>query len=285
MYQPKKVCMMKPNLPSIYEYNDFRKFIADYQQAAQEADRTYTKSRMSQLLGLPNSRSFLSDVLRDKPITATFIERFIRLFAFDNDKANFFRTLVKFNQATNPSERELCFEQLISLNKTPKKYLYQKSYRYYKDWYNAALRALLNVYDFDGKDFHALGRKLVPEVPVPKIKKAFELLLQMELIDKNKQGFYKPTTSAISTEEFVRDEILKQFQLKCLDLARMAVVNESGLPQIIATNTVSVSKTGLKRIEKQIERFRSQVRSLVHKDEGQPETVYQINLQFFPMMK
>jgi uncharacterized protein (TIGR02147 family) len=240
---------------------------------------------MSQLLGLPNTRSYMTDVLRGKAISPTFVERFILLFGFTTDEANFFRTLVKFNQADNPNERELCFEQLIALNKTPKKYLYQKSYRYYKDWYNGALRALLNVYDFNGRDFHALGQKLVPAIPVPKAKKAFDLLLHMDLIAKNDHGFYKPTASSISAEEFVRDEILKQYQLKCLDLARSAVVNESGLPQVIATNTVSVSQQGLKRIEKQIERFRSQIRSLVHKDDGQPETVYQINVQFFPMMK
>jgi uncharacterized protein (TIGR02147 family) len=276
---------MKTHLPSIFEYNDFRKFIADYQRARQEQDPSYTKSQLSRLLGLPNTRSYLTDVLRGKKVSSSFIERFIKLFQFNLDQANYFRTLVKFNQADNPDERELCFEQLITLNKTPKRYLYQQAYYYYKHWYNGVLRALLNVHDFDGKNFSVLAQKLVPPISVPVAKKSFTLLLKMGLVAKNKQGFYKPTEQSISTEEYVRDEILKQFQLKCLDLAKSAVITDSKQPRVIATNTLSVSKQGLKRIEKQVERFRAQIRSIVHKDESPAETVYQMDILFFPMMK
>ncbi len=274
---------MKALTPSIYEYNDFRKFIADFQSMARTQDRAYTKSRMAQLLGLPNSRSFLSDVLRGKKISSTFVERFIKVFGFKGEEANFFRTLVRFNQSDNPGERELCFEQLISLNRTPKKIIYKASFAYYKDWYNAALRALLNVYDFDGTDFQALGKKLVPAVPVPKIKQAFNLLVRLDMIAKDENGFFKPTQSSISADDYVRDEVLRQFKVKCLRLADYAIVNDSGKPKTMAVNTISVSKLGLKRIERQIERFRSQVRSIVHKDDGKAENVYQLDVLFFPM--
>jgi uncharacterized protein (TIGR02147 family) len=276
---------MKTNRPNIYEYNNFRKFIADFQDAAYRQDRSYTKSHMVKLLGLPNSRSFLSDVLRGKRISDAFIERFIKLFGFNSDEANFFRTLVRFNQCENVDERELCFEQLISLNRTPKKLLYKKSFEYYKDWYNGALRALLNIYDFDGTDFHVLGKKLVPAVSAPKIRQAFNLLVRMGMVAKDTNGFFKPTANAISTEDYLRDEVLRQFQIKCLELAKSAIVNDAGSPKVIAVNTLSVSKTGLKRIEKQIEHFRSQVRSIVHKDEEKPESVYQMDVLFFPMSK
>jgi len=276
---------MKTQQPSIYEYNDFRKFIADYQKAKYEYDHSYTKSYMSKLIGIPNSRSYMSDILSSKQVTDTFVDRFIRIFAFNHDEAHFFRALVRFNQADNPDDRELCFEHLIALNKTPKKYLYEQSYAYYKDWYNAAIRAILNVYDFNGSDFAGLVKKLVPEITVPQAKRAVGLLLQLKLIEKKENGFFKPTTSSISTEEYVRDEVLKQYQIKCLDLAKRAIVSSDKIPKYISTNTVSVSKRGQKRIEKQIDRFRSQIRSLVHKDEDPAETVYQIDILFFPMMK
>jgi uncharacterized protein (TIGR02147 family) len=276
---------MKPQLPSIYDYNDFRKFIADFQSAMHARDRSYTRSRMTQLLGLPNSRSFLSDVLRGKHISGAFTERFIKVFGFNGGEANFFRTLVRFNQSDNPDERELYFEQLISLNRTPKKTIYQQSFAYYREWYNAALRALLSIYDFDGGDFQALGKKLVPAVAVPKIRQAFNLLLSLGMIARNEKGFYKPTQSAISTEEYLRDEVLRQFQVKCLRLAENALIKSTDRPQAMAINTVSISKAGLKRIQKQIDSFRSRVRSIVHKDEGKPESVYQVDVLFFPMTK
>jgi uncharacterized protein (TIGR02147 family) len=276
---------MSTNLPSIYEYNDFRKFIADFQKAKSEQEPAYTKSRMSQLLGLPNSRSYLSDIMKGKNVSNTFIERFIHLFSFNQEEGNFFRMLVKFNQAENPDERELYFEQLIALNKTPKKFLYEQSYRYYKHWYNSAIRALLNVYNFDGTDYSVLAETIVPSITVPQAKQAIKLLLKLDLIKKNEQGFYKPTASAISTEEFIRSEVLKQFQIKSLELAKRAILDDAMKAKILATNTISISKRGQKRIEKQIDRFRSQIRSIVHKDEDPPETIYQIDVLFFPMMR
>ncbi len=90
--------------PNIYHYNDYRKYIEDFQKWAFSQDRSYSKSHMTRLLGLPNSRSFLSDVLRGKRISATFVERFIALFGFDPDEAEFFLALVRFNQCENASE-------------------------------------------------------------------------------------------------------------------------------------------------------------------------------------
>ena len=276
---------MKHEIPSIYEYNDFRKFIADYYKIRHEQDSSYTKTLMSRCLGLPNSRSYISHVLKGKKVSDTFIERFIRLFEFNHDSADFFRVLVKFNQADTPNERELFFEQLIALNKTPKKIIYDSSYRYYKDWYNAAVRALLNVYDFDGRNFSRLARKLVPRITTRQASDAFRLLMKLHLIEKNVRGFYKPVTVSICTEEFIRNEAIRQFQTQSLELAKSALWQESRELKVFTTNTISVSRRGSERIEKCIDRFRAQVRSLVHKDEDPPETIYQLDVLFYPMMK
>jgi uncharacterized protein (TIGR02147 family) len=271
--------------PDIYHYNDYRKYIADFQAWAFLQDRSYSKSHMTRLLGLPNSRSFLSDVLRGKRISAAFVERFIALFGFDTDEAEFFRALVRLNQCENAGERELYFEQLVALNRTPKRILRSESFAYYKDWYNPALRAILNVFDFDGENFSELAQLLVPSVSVPKIKKAFSLLLKLKLVEKNTNGFYKPTETTIGTEDYLKNEILRQFQVKCLQLAQDAIVRESKQPQTMAINTISISKKGLQRIEQQIEHFRSQVRSIIKNDEDKPDVVYQIDVLFFPMSK
>jgi uncharacterized protein (TIGR02147 family) len=224
-------------------------------------------------------------VLAGKKVTDTFVERFIRLFAFNRGEADYFRVLVKFNQAETPSQRELYFEQLIGLNKTPKKYVYETSFRYYKHWYNAAVRALLNVYDFDGGNFSALAKKLAPAISAPQAKQAFRLLLRLGLIEKNTRGFYKPAPRSISTEDFVKNEALQMFQMQSLELAKLAVMRDTKQSKLLTTNTISVSRQGRERIEKLIDRFRSQVRSLVHKDENRAESVYQINVLFFPMMQ
>jgi len=49
--------------------------------------------------------------------------------------------------------------------------------------------------------------------------------------------------------------------------------------------TVYVSDTGYKRILDRLEQCKTEIRSIIHKDEEPPTQVYQVNLQLFPKTK
>jgi uncharacterized protein (TIGR02147 family) len=272
---------MKTKLPVVYEYNNFRKFLADYQTARQSFDPGFSKSALSRILGLPNTRSFFTDVLRGKKVSGAFIERFAKVLELTKDESQFFRVLVMFNQAENPEERELYFDQLISLNKTPKRVLDKSVFIYYKYWHNSAIRALLHFYDFKD-DYSQLARKLNPSITAKQAKDSIALLKKLDLIRQNALGFFKPTDKSIVTPDFAKDEFLKQYQLSCLDMAKHALVKNTATPQLISTNMISISSQAYARIEKKIGKFRSEIRSLVHKDEHPAEQVYQMNIVLFP---
>jgi len=275
---------MKTKLPSVYEYNNFRKYLSDYQSARQAYDPGFSKSALSRILGLPNTRSFFTDVLKGKKVSSAFIERFVRVLELTKDEAQFFRILVMFNQAESAEERELYFDQLISLNKTPKRIIEKNIYAYYKNWYNSVIRALLHIYDFSD-NYPELAKKVFPEISVRQTKEAIVLMEKLGLITKNQSGFYKPTQRSITTENYVKDELIKQYQLSSLEMARQSLIKSSSLPQTISTNVISVSDGAYKRIEKKIEKFRSEIRSLVHKDEKPATRVYQMDIALFPNSK
>ena len=275
---------MKTKLPSVYEYNNFRKYLSDYQNARQAHDPGFSKSSLSRILGLPNTRSFFTDVLKGKKVSSAFIERFVRVLELTKDEARFFRVLIMFNQAESAEERELYFDQLISLNKTPKRVMEKNIYSYYKNWYNGVIRALLHIYDFSD-NYSDLARKIYPEISVRQVKEAIVLLEKLGLIAKNQRGFYKPTERSITTPNYVKDELIKQYQLSCLEMAKQSLVKSTSMPQTISTNVISVSDGAYKRIEKKIEKFRSEIRSLVHKDEKPATRVYQLDIALFPNSK
>ncbi len=269
------------NLPNIYEYNDFRKFLVDYQRCRFEGDKTFSASYICKKLGLPRTRSYFRDVINGKRVTKTFLERFIHLLEFDKDEAMFFRALVQFNQASNCDEREFYFDQLISLNKTPKKILDRSLFELYKEWHHSAIRAILDIYDFKD-DYTALGKKIFPPISAKKAEESIALLLKLGLIKKNTNGFYKPTEKSISTGSYIQNELIKQYQMKCIDLARIVLLKNRKKPQNISTNTISISETGYKRLEKKLQQFKAEIRSMVHKDEHPADRVYQFNIQLFP---
>jgi uncharacterized protein (TIGR02147 family) len=272
---------MKGAYANIYEYADFRKFLEEYQLKRQAVDKGFSRIGICKLLGLPNTRSYFTSVIKGKMVSRTFVDRFIQVLELGKDEAQYFRVLVQFNQAESEGERELLFDQLIALNRTPKKFIDEKAYAFYKDWVHSAVRAMLDVIDIkDNPDI--LARRLVPAVPVKKIKESLALLADLGLIAKNDRGFWKATDKSITAGAYVQHELVKQYQLQSFELGKRAVYSPSGKPQNMSTLTLSMSAKMRDKLFQKLQKFKSEVRSMVHKD-GDPATcLYQLNIQLFP---
>jgi uncharacterized protein (TIGR02147 family) len=271
-------------LPSIYGYNDFRRFLADYQKTRGEYDPEFTKSEICKRLGIPNTRSYLNDVINGRPVSSSYAERFAKVFELNKDETRFFLVLVKYNQAENNGEKELYLEQLISLNKTPKKILDEKAFAFFREWHHSVIRALLDVVDFTD-DYEALGKILVPPVTPKKVKESIALLKTLGLIEPDEKGRWKPSEKSITTSDGIKDDLIYYYQAQCLELARLALLKRHEQPQNVSTNIISISRQGYERIVRKIGKFRSEIRSLVHKDGEPSDGVYQLNIQLFSTAK
>jgi uncharacterized protein (TIGR02147 family) len=276
------ICMDK--LPNIFEYTNFRKFLSDYHKSRQKTDKSFNKSNVSRLLGLPNTRSYFTDVLQGRYVSSSFAERFIGIFGLGKDESRYFLTLVKYNQADTPEERELYFDQLISLNKTPKKILDKRIFEYYKNWYNGTIRALLHIMDFKG-DYAKLAKSVFPPITAKQAAESVKLLRNLGLVSPDSSGCLRPTEKSIATPDYIKDEIIKRYQIHSLELAKWCILKNTVVPQVIATNVVSISDKGYKQLEKRIQKFRSEIRSLVHKDGEPAQKVYHIDILMFPNSK
>lgn len=272
---------MKGAYANIYEYADFRKYLEEYQLKRQAADQGFSRIGICRLLGLPNTRSYFTSVLKGKPVSRTFVDRFIQVLELGKEEAQYFRVLVQFNQAESEGERELLFDQLIALNRTPKQFIDEKSYAYYKVWVHSAVRAMLDVVEVkDNPD--VLARRLVPAVSVKKVKESLALLAGLGLIDRNERGFWKATDKSVTAGAYVQHELVRQYQLQSFELGKRAVYAPSGKPQNMSTLTLSMSAKMRDKLFQKLQKFKSEVRSMVHKD-GDPATcLYQLNIQLFP---
>ena len=272
-----------PGIPGLFEYNDFRRFLSDYIEARSRVDDGFTKSSLCRKLGIPNSRSYINDVINGKTVTPSYVERFVRALAFGREEAQFFRVLVKLNQVsqTSPEEYELYFSQLISLNRTPKRILDKKTFAFYSDWRHSAVRTMLDIINFKD-DYRELARSMVPPIRPKQARESIELLKSLGLIALDESGYYKMTDRAVTTPDWCGDIVIKQYQAQWLDLARQTVLSPEKMPRRMATNLVSISEKGYNRLVDKIAQFRAEVRSLVNKDEYPADRIYQLGIQFFP---
>jgi len=267
--------------PDLFAYNDFRKFLADWLDWKQSEDTSFTKAECSRRLGLPNSRSYLPDLLRGKRLSDVFRERFVRLLELPDDDARFFRVLVRFNQAERPEEREAAYDELAALNRTPRHALGREQMDYYRTWRNGVVRALAGIDALDSAEAIACA-SAVP-LTLPQVKQALRLLQKLELAAPDKGGVLRPTEKVLQADPSLGRELLRQLQAQHLELSREAFLQEGSPDRVFWSNTLSCSGEAQEAVLRALRRFQSEVRSIIHKDPHPADRAWQINLQFFPL--
>lgn len=267
--------------PSIYAYSDFRRFLSDWHDGQPAGPDRLSKSEISRRLGLPNTRSYFSDVLAGRTVTSLFADRFVELLELDREEAQFFRVLVRFGQATTPEEKELEFDQLVSLNRSPYRETDHASYAYYRHWWNGALRALFTI-ENHSDDFDAMARRIRPRITTLQARQAVDQMSKLGVIQRDASGHWKPVDMAISARNDLENHIVRGLQMQQFDLVRQAILQD--IPgKDISTSTVSVSEVGMRHLVRRIDKFRSEVRSIVHKDPLPSDRVVLIDLALVPL--
>jgi uncharacterized protein (TIGR02147 family) len=276
---------MKDILPNIFKYIDVRKYLEDFRIAMKTADPGFTHAYICHKLGQPHSRSYYSNVVNGvKNISAGFIDLFINLLNLDSHEAKYFRALVNYNQTESAQEKEFYFDQIVALNRTPYKLLDKNTYAYYKEWHHSTIRSLLGIINFKN-DYKLLASKVCPQITVRQARESINLLKRLGLIQPDAKGYLKPIDKVLSTGPSVEDHLIKQYQLKNIELGKCALVNAMDTSCKTITYTIYVSGKGYKRLIDRMDQFRSEIRSIIHKDEEPSTRVYQMNLQLFAKSK
>jgi len=268
--------------PSVYDFSDYRAFLAAWYEAEKARRGKFSKAEVSRLLGLPNTRNYFSAVLGGKELSDTFLERIVALLALPRDDARFFRALVRFEQCQVPEERDALLEQLVALNRSPRKVLEPQRMEYFRHWWHGAIRALLDTADY-GDEPERIAKALVPSITPGQARESLDLLARLGLIARRGKGPWKPTDQAVSTPDGLRDELVLGLQMEQLELVRKSLLARKAPRRLVATNIVSVSQDGFRHLLERMEKARSEVRSIVHKDSLPAERVCQVVLALVPL--
>ena len=157
-------------------------------------------------------------------------------------------------------------------------------YYYYKNWYNSVIRALLNIHNY-ADEYALLAKQVYPPITQKQAAESIKLMLELKLIKKNKSGFYKPVDKVLFASDSIKSELLKLYQLNCIDIAKDVFFSNTVSSQKVVTKMISISKEGYKRIEKKVSKTSSEINSIIHKDENKADRIYQLNIILVPQSK
>ena len=267
---------------NIYEYVNHLEYLRDWRICAKKVNPRLSHRHIAVALGQPNARSIYGNLESGrKRISSEMARRLSLLMAHTEEEQIYFQALIRYGQAETAQEKELYFDQLIRLNRTPHLLLSPEAYAYFKEWYNPVIRALLDVIPFKS-NYRELANNVFPPVSVEQTRNSIKLLKELGLIARDEDGYWRPTDKVIAAEGKAHHALIKNYQLQCLDNAQRALIAGMDTQMRDVTMTLSLSKAAIRLVDQKLSQFKLLVRSIAHKDEARAQAVYHMNITLFP---
>lgn len=270
-------------MKSIYEYINYREFLGDYYNY-QKASATKFSHRIWAAAAGFSASNFIKNVIDGKKdLGPSSIPKMIQACCMKKKEGEYFALLVAFAKAKKDSDKNRCFQQISDVrNRRKVEALSEKQYRYYSKWYYPVVREII-VGKKVGVDFSELAKIVQPEISYSAFANAINELLKIGLI-YIKDGQYHQSSNLIKKEIGVISLAVRNYQADMMDHAKRVLRELPPEERSISSVTLKYSKDRYNELAERIDEFRKELLQMAAGDEDS-DTVYQINLQLFPLSK
>lgn len=268
---------MKP----LRTYTDYRACLRDAYLERKTKDAGFSYRRLAGEVGFKAAGFFTRILKGEKNISPAMADRFSAWLGLKARDADFFRRLVRFNQARTHEEKQAGLTGLLNGRHSWLKETDASQYRYYEKWYYPLLREILHAFPFRG-DYRKLARTLVPAISPQEALEAVQFLEANGFIRRNAEGTWYLVDRFLNAGPDIAAVSIRTFQMAAMDLAKKALERFPPAERDISTLTLSLSREGAARMKERLARFRSDMLEIA-RDDGKVDQVFQLNFQIFPV--
>lgn len=267
---------MKP----IFEYTDYREWIRDAFDDFKQRKTVISWRYMAMKLGADPGN--LLRVSQGKiHLTLSLVKPMAEFFELDEKETAYWTELVCFGRAKTDAEALNHYEKMQILKGIPLKLLAKKELEFYRHWYYNAIRSIIGICKFKD-DFEGLAESCTPAITVDEAKSAVKLLYDLNMISKDRDGFWKVNDTFVSTGGNWRSEAVRTFQKETIRLAGESLERHNPPLRDISTVTMTFNMDDIALIREKIKEFRSELLRMSQDGNGD-DTVFQLNVQLFPI--
>ncbi len=268
---------------NIFEYQDYRSYLRDYYSVQKASKRNFSYRSFSEKAGI-SAPSFLFYVISGKRnLTQSTILKICQAIGFTRDEADYFESLVFFNQATSIKEKTHYYSKIVEIRKPIDIAIVEKNrYEFYSKWYHSVIREVVTFFDFSN-DFDRLGACLIPPITGKQARESVRLLEKLGFIEPDKQGSYHQTQNLLQTRTGAVDAfVIEKFQIEMLEMAIKAYGSIPVNRRMMTSTTFSISRQTFELFKMRIRELQQQLMEMARMDDS-PEQVYQLTMNIFPI--
>ncbi len=269
---------MNPVQPSIFNYDDPRRFLLDWLVTRQSGDPTFSMRKWAREMDI--SHALLVMLLQGKRIIKLkHVPTFARNVQLDHREKNYFQALVELENVRSIEEESLARLRLRELNPTANVRTREvDEFEMISGWIHFALLALCDLESFDGSlaFFEAC---LKTKASVNEIRAAVARLESLQLLGRFPDGRYFATQTEVTTKNDHGRAAVKKYHSEISQLAARAVLEQDVTEREFQSMAVSVHRDQIPEVKKMLRKFRSELVEFLSARKG--TEVYNVNLQFF----
>lgn len=295
MYQinlEEKPIKSEPVKPLLTSYTDFRKYLKDFynykKTSGKDQIRPYSYKYFSAAADIksPNYLKLIIDGQRN--LSNNMIDKFARALQLNKSETHEFRTLVEYNQAGGPLERNQALKKLAELRvrsqiKSDKTQL--------KIWDRASswvTWVLYNMVDQEGVEFtpERLQKQLRSRATLDVVKKSYNNLFESgELVRDESTGEVKKGRLLMDGSENISVEMVRKLQSELIYLGLDSLFQDEITDREFGAVTLTLTKKEFERLKFELRQLKKRFFKDVamSRESSKGHRVYQLNIQFFPL--
>jgi uncharacterized protein (TIGR02147 family) len=270
-----------PALPSVFDYLDYRRYLADWIAAMRIGDPRFSIRAFTLKAGLPISNSsFFSKVIAgSRNLTLDLRFRMTKALKLSSAEARYFDLLVQYNQSRDMDGKRHFYSEMARFRRSKARIIDKEGYEYYSAWRHSMVRAYFGL-DQKQANPAAIGARIFPPLDAEEVEASIDLLLRLGLIVRTANGFALRDRH-IATARENKDFVGKVRIPAMMDLARDVFNHVPPSDREYGTLTMYISRKGYQGIQERLAAFRQEIKALVDQDSDE-DRVYTFNFQLFP---
>jgi uncharacterized protein (TIGR02147 family) len=212
------------------------------------------------------------------------IAAFADLLELNGRERDYFVELVRLGRAKRDEDIRESLKRLQSIRGVQFKTIADDQLEFFGKWHHMAMRSLLSIFPFNGKNFHRLGAMLIPSISADDARKSVRLLTRLGLVCCNRDGIFEATDTFVSSTEKWSSAAIHAYQRTSIDLSLKAFEKLPKDERDISTVTFTCSKKQLETLRERLQNIRQEM-LMLSQDCRDEDCVMQLNLQLFPAAK
>lgn len=265
----------------IFEYLDYRELLKDAFEEKKAANPLYSYRMLAEALGLHTSNIFRI-LGKETHLPARCQSRAVEFLGLSERSSTYFMLLVSYARERNAKARQAILEEAMAMRDVSLRQLQEKDLAYFKDWWVAGVRALLEV--LDGKAVPTeIATKIRPAITADQASQALKLLQELGLVRKATSGRLvvgEPHVTVSPSREKIA--AVHGYQRQILSLASESLERFPASLRDVSTLSMAVDRERFQEIRGMLR----ECRRLIQKssDEAKtPDRAMQLVMAFFPI--